>query len=96
MTGNEPATSGSIYIEEPEADSSQTESQKQLAICPQSDIFFDDLTVKEHVQFSLSVSDSCTSAFVLIHFGFFRLKFVLILINFQIVSFVVYEFFGSR
>ncbi|CRK87607.1 CLUMA_CG001403, isoform A [Clunio marinus] len=51
LTGMFPPTSGTAFINGKDIHSEIDEARKSLGICPQHNILFDELTVKEHLEF---------------------------------------------
>lgn len=55
LTGFIPPSSGTAYIEGLDIRTDLEEVRKTLGLCPQHDILFDNLTVKEHLEFFAKV-----------------------------------------
>lgn len=55
VTGLHPPTSGSILVNGKNLQTDLSEVRKELGVCPQRDVLFDDLTVREHLLLFASV-----------------------------------------
>ncbi|XP_059047228.1 phospholipid-transporting ATPase ABCA1-like [Achroia grisella] len=51
LTGNLPVTSGSVWVAGYDMSSQLTSARSHLGLCPQHNVIFDDLTVREHLEF---------------------------------------------
>lgn len=49
MTGLHPPTSGTILVNGRSLQTDLSEVRRELGVCPQRDVLFDDLTVQEHL-----------------------------------------------
>ncbi|XP_053608124.1 phospholipid-transporting ATPase ABCA1-like [Plodia interpunctella] len=58
LTGNIPISSGSIELAGYDVTHQTSEARRHLGLCPQHDVLFDELTVREHLEFFSSLKGS--------------------------------------